>query len=80
MLTFFVPFLGRRIEVYPWVNDKVIILVLRCIVPAVFLDWFTPGDFIVEVVAPRRTRTKANPYSPLRISVYDPEKLIKKKE
>ena len=56
-------------------NDKFISLVLRCIVPVVFLDCFTPGDSIVEVLAPRR----ANPYSPLRISVPDPKNLIKKK-
>ena len=53
---------------------------MRCTVPvpAVFLDCFTPGDFIVDVLAPRRTRTRDNPYSPLRIPVSDLKKLIKK--
>ena len=52
---------------------------MRCTVPTVFLDSFTPGDSIVEFLVPRRDRTRANPYSPLRIPVSDPEKLIKKK-
>ena len=60
-------------------NGKVISVVLRCTVPTVFLDCFTSDDSIVEVLAPRRTRTRANPYSPLIIPVPDPEKLIKKK-
>jgi len=74
-----VSFLGRRIEVYPWVNEKVISLVLRCTVPTVLLDFFTPNNSIVEVLAPRKARTRVNPYSPLKNQVPDPEELIKKK-
>ena len=65
MLTYLAPLSRRRIEVYSWVNEKVISLVLRCTIPVVFLDCFTPSDSIDVVLAPSKARTRANPYSPL---------------
>ena len=79
MLTSLASLPGRIIEVYNWVNDKVISLVLMYILSSVFLDCFTPGDSIVEVLVPRRTRNRANPYSPLGIPVFNAKNIIKKK-
>jgi len=70
----FVLLLGRKIDVYPRVNDKVISLVLRCTFPTIFLDSFTPGNSIVEVIAPRKDKTRENPHYPLKNKVLDTKK------